>query len=287
MLIPVYRSHNHIVGCDTLLIACGDSWTEGIGNYDPAALEDYLNRRSPYLDIKALSYKMGSFFENSWPLLVAKKLNWDVINLGEGGSSNPGMAKKLLNEFSLDYNSENFKRYKKIIVFVMLSGNNRVSFYRNQSLAHLLLTTNPTGHYLTSGDCKAWLEDYYRLISIHPNDAVLETRHSVRAIEMYCKANNFTFVFGSGFAPVTPLAQIYESPANIHRHLPHQYFSRYLTKASFKRFPLESQFLTDEQVQQYRAAEPTSDVALCWHPNKTGYAKIAEVIATTLSAHYI
>lgn len=185
-----------------LLITLGDSWTKGVGAYPPFVFEKYQG--DVYQTTKdELSILMKYYMENSWANLLSIKLNYELLNLSEAGSSNSQMAKIF---YSLDLT----QKYNKVLVIFLLTDPHRLSFYSNKiprTLAH--------NFELTRGDT-AIFKSYLSDIIIDKDDPWLETCFYVKAIENLCKVNNYCFCFGSAFSDITPLLKYYHAPNLLH-----------------------------------------------------------------------
>lgn len=236
---------------DNLLITIGDSWTEGVGCYDPELLPSYLKGEIGMEILYPRSQDKGFFKDGSWPVRLSEMLDCDLINLGNGGDANSAAAKYLIQEYH-EVISEKAKQYKKINVIWLLSIPERFSFYSNKRIRSF---RHDAPEKLT--------KLYYTDVCRDPADALLETAFYLRTVDWYCKANNFNFAYGSAFTDITPLNDVINiKVSNIHQYIP---------------FPCISQYL-DHRDEKYWAP--------CRHPNNAGYAKIAEHLFEIINYYF-
>ena len=275
MFIPRYTCRSSISNKEGLIIGIGDSWTEGMGNYCPQAVERFIKREIDFKTVTAQS-RESFYFKDSWPNLVATELNWDAVNIGISGLSNPGMAKKLINEFDLD-TSIDFSRYNKVTVLVMLTDPARVSFYSNERLVSYTPFSKEPG-------IKPVYECFLEHVYLHNSDKILETRHALRSIELYCKSKNFNMFFMSAFTAIDYLKPFYDSPNNIHNYIDKPCMGQFLVNP--KLFRSIASGFTEKELNNYLIEKDTLDWGICGHPGPRGYAKIARVIASFLKERY-
>ena len=106
-----------------LLVTLGDSWTEGSGIFDPVLIPHFHNKEITWVDLNTRSREYRA--DKTWPYIVAKKLNLELLNLGYAGASNSSSAKQFIIDIKI--NSAN---YEEIIVLWLLSSRYRVGFFR-------------------------------------------------------------------------------------------------------------------------------------------------------------
>lgn len=235
---------------DTLLITIGDSWTEGVGCYDPELLPKFFDEKLDLQDMYLQSRHGGHFGRGGWPIQLAKMLNCDVINIAEGGDANSSSAKRLIQEYpELDSITKN---YKKVTVLWLLTSPDRFGFYHRKSINNYLPDTSPT----------AISKAYYKDVNIDPLDSLLEASFYLRTVYWYCKAKNFNFIYGSAFTNIEPLNEVCDLPGNIHSHIINNCMTRYLDNK-------------DESIWAH-----------CWHPNNKGYFIIAQALYSILTSHF-
>lgn len=240
-------------GKENLLIAIGDSWTMGVGAYSPEVLEKIRNGEPRPLDYHS-NDSVSIFAEHNWPQYLAQKLDWDLINLGEGGMGNTGCAKKLVCDYDI-IRKVNYKKYKKIILIFLLSVPDRHTFYSEQRYIKILPNLKGDLRKDATNACNALFYDHvYKSIL----DPLLETRFALKTVEAYCKAHNIKFLYGSAFHNIKPLTEIYDTPSNIHHYIPH--------KKNIKEFiPIPETDWFDPRF-----------MSTCGHPNREGYRIIAD-----------
>ena len=105
-----------------LLITLGDSWTEGVGNYEPTALLDYQKNKISQQELYSISDKLRYFYKEAWPTFLSEKLDYDLINLGQGGDANSATAKKFICDFDENMEFDSSKYEKVTVLFSMLIG---------------------------------------------------------------------------------------------------------------------------------------------------------------------
>jgi len=227
-----------------LLITLGDSWTHGVGNYDPTALENFEDGLIDGNKLYTISAQKDCFYPNAWPTDLSRKLEYDLLNLGQGGDSNSATAKRFICDFD-EKNTLDLSKYESITVLWLLSDPFRFSFYSNHRLK--------SWHASSTDEILKWY-----IIDVHKTelDGWLETKYSLKSVENYCKNKNFNFLFGSAFTDILPLETIYRNERNIHNRITRKKVSEFLNAKKYW--------------------------AHCGHPNKEGHLKIAESLYTVL-----
>ena len=241
---------------DNLLITVGDSWTAGFGAYDGNTLKKIKDG-----EVNPASLGVGStnyFKEYSYPWLLSQKLNWDLINLGEGAISNTGCSRKL---FDYDITRKvDYRKYKKIVLIFLMTSHKRYTFYSGKQFLKILPTFKDDKKKEIADACFNFFDSYVNKDALDP---VYESRFAVRTIEAYCKAHNITFLYGSAFLRISEFNQIYDTPENLHRYSDKakQAISEYLFYEDFNK---------KNQKQDPRYFSP------CGHPNRFGYQIITD-----------
>jgi hypothetical protein len=232
-----------------LLITLGDSFTHGVGCYEPELLIKYTNNE---ISIPEMYIKSGDrFMKYGWPPRLAKNLNYELINLGLGGSSNSGMAKSFIkNEF------EKLREvYENVIVILLISDPIRFSFYQYGNIVSINSSSDLVTH-------KELYDAYVRFINLPDVDCTLETVFYIKSIESFCKANNYHFFYGSAYTNIDEISRFYKTNQNLHKYL-------------YKNAPQYMMQLIDE-----------SSLAICGHPNENGYAMISDSIYQVLTENF-
>lgn len=236
---------------DNLLITIGDSWTEGVGCYDPELLSRYLEGKIDMPTMYSRSQNNGFFSRGSWAMHLSEKLDCDLINMGKGGASNSATAKYLIQNYHSKV-SKITKRYKKVNVIWLLSVPERFSFYSNQELRSYRHDTS-----------EKIAKVYYSEVLRDPLDPLLETSFYLRVVDWYCKANSFNFIYGSAFTRMQDLHNIIHiEGSNIHQYVTVECISHYL----------------DHQDDIYWAP--------CRHPNNAGHIKMSEHLFDIINCHF-
>ena len=241
-----------------LIIALGDSYTEGVGCYEPELLEKFKNSGKPvnWFDEEWSNVYRSSterFSEYSWPSVLGKKLGYNVINLGEGGSSNSMMAKKFISE---EY--ENLlDDYEKVIVIFLLTVPHRLSFFRQGRPESIMPQDNNV-------EIKDHLmKNYLEFINFSKEDMWLDNLFYLKAVKNFCKAQNYYFFYGVAWGDdINIINDYYNSSENIHNHV-----------------ELENK---DKINFDYYMTPSEGMRAVCDHPNEVGYEKLANIIANVL-----
>jgi hypothetical protein len=228
-----------------LLITVGDSYTEGVGCYDPSALELYLTEQIS--SSKLYENSTERFKKFAWPTYVAKNINYDLINIGQGGYSNSAIAKSLIKE-----NFKNLKnKYDNVIVISLFSCPSRISFYRDGGIYSLFSKS--------SGDDEEKLYNSYVNFIKSSTDSILETAFYIRCIESFCKSNGYHLFYGTSFTSIHEIAPYYNTKYNLHN-----YFAPDISRIS--------DFIKDSPEMK----------SVCNHPNEKGHAHIGNIITNVL-----
>jgi hypothetical protein len=250
-------------GKENLLITIGDSWTEGVGCYDTEYLLKHTSGQVTAEELYKESRKRKSFFKNSWPMILSQKLDYDLLNMGLGGSSNSGAAKRLIytqspqNTLYSINRIEEFKlAYKKITIIWMLTEDMRFSFYSDKNVT----------------DYQSWGDNpiynlYIEKVNVCDEDGYFETIFYLEAVRHYCISQGFNFFYCSGFSNIKNIMKYYNTENNIHNYTEYTQYSDMLRETKFFEAP--------------------QDVwAFCKHPNELGYKIIADNLYNILTTHF-
>jgi len=223
-----------------LLITLGDSWTEGVGCYEKDLLKQF---QLGLISTKDLYIKsIPRFKKEGWPPRLAKKLNADLINLGHGGASNSGEAKRLITKNNL-YGLR--KKYNEVLLIFLISDPGRFSFYSGGEILDIRLNDKT---------CLAWevAEPYVtHVIKDVFEDTFKETAFYLKIVENFCKLNDYIFFYGSAFSNMKILDKYFTHTNNLHFYDKHNRTVNY------------GNLLKDEMW------------AHCNHPNELGYEFMA------------
>jgi len=189
-----------------LLITIGDSFTEGVGCYEPALLEKYLKNEITMDEMYIKS--QPRYKEYAWPTHVAKNLNYDLVNLATGGMANSAMAKVFIN----DKFDNLLEKYQNVIVMLILSDPGRISFYKYGQISSIIPNTD------VPEDLELY-KNYLKFINLPEVDFVMETAFYVKAMESFCKANKYNFIYGSFIWNIEEMSAFYNTNHNIHKYL--------------------------------------------------------------------
>lgn len=183
-----------------MLIAIGDSFTHGWGNYDPDELKIFLSKHKNApapdpseefaKDFHTLFSKSESrIFEYSWPNLLKIKLGYDkVLNLGRGGSSVAGNVKR----FIMDYGEHNFSTDYDVTLIWMIPTATRIGFFINGNVQDILLNSAVTEH-------SELVKSLLKLMSNPDSDFKLEQSFYIRIMRLICQLYGYKFIFDFTF----------------------------------------------------------------------------------------
>lgn len=240
-----------LINMNNLLITLGDSWTEGVGCYPEFILEKYGNpphfSKGSEQDHK---YTLTHFRENTWAVHLAKKMEYDLVNLAIGGCANSTMAKKF-NEFLKTFERN---KYNKVLVIFLLSDPYRFSFYSNNQPASF----NPMyNHNIPQGVLN--FNKYYLMDLVKEDkDAWQETAFYIDCVNYMCDKHAMDLYFGSAFFTSKILVQYVTTPKMFFKDLPNCSVSSIL--------------------------DSDLEMSKCYHPNHEGYKKISDKIYDELKS---
>jgi hypothetical protein len=239
---------------ENLLIALGDSWTYGIGAYDQETLDLY----AVHGNHEHMSQASRQFMTaNCWPSLLSNMINYDVINLGRGGSANSSHAKWLINS-NIEQIEQARDNYKNVIVIWLLTDSYRTSLYSNHARACKGIVDIHTRAIIDGvidhgEDIKQFAKAFFQLSTDSTVDQ--DTDFYVKTVENYCQTQNFKFMVGNAFSNYK-----IKSTHNLHLHMAYNNFNQYLRAMQI------AVGFDDKQVWS----------TICNHPSAIGYRLIAE-----------
>jgi hypothetical protein len=241
---------------NNLLITLGDSWAEGVGCYLPDLLDSTSNIVPHEVYIK--SKEAGIFRELGWPKRVSTAINFDLLNLGEGGHANSSVAKMF---FRKPY--ENLKeKYDNIIVIFLVTDPFRFSFFSNNTIQ----TFSTRGFLYKKGadnidnTSSVYQEDFLKWYTsiMGIGDAAKEIAFYLKCIENFCELNKYKFYWGTAFTDVNEIVN----------HYP---VTNCLNYGDFKSY---GHYISE--------TIGPDGFAPCHHPNELGYELIANHILSKI-----
>jgi len=229
---------------NNLLITLGDSWTQGVGCYEPELKQKMLNDELTRQELFLASF--NRFAEHSWPVHTARHLNAEVKNLAMGGDANSASVKRLLMG-----KHDQYINYQNVVVVFLMTDPARFSFYNSVDAPGLIQSFMPgsphPGH-------EQFLGHFLEHCLHHPDDEILEMVFYLKVVEHFCKAQGYHFYYGSAF---------YKDMKKFHGVYPK---SRALIHPDHsciaEMVELDSILMSD----------------ICHHPNEHGYQKIGDYI---------
>jgi hypothetical protein len=167
----------------TLLITLGCSWTQGEGIYSPQVLEQFKKtRKLPDRTAEQIALEK----QYAWPTQLAMIKGWDLVNLGVGGGSNSGQAKRLI------MGNIQTHDYDRVIVMWMITESCRFSFYVHSELREFQPQDHPHFFAQCSPAELALKQAYIAEISTDVGEQ-LECEFYLKTVINYCKAMNYEF----------------------------------------------------------------------------------------------
>jgi hypothetical protein len=237
---------------ENLLITLGDSWTEGVGCYPNSIITKFHSQKKDFGEFVKEEYgeqamHLPTFNTGSWAYQLGNSLGYDLINLGEGGTSNSYAAKQLINEQDYNYLST----YKNVIVVWLLTEPARFSFY-SKGVIGCWMPSYPT----TNRVRQRFLQSYFEDVNPSFLDDSKETRFYLKAVDYYCKAKGYKFAYSSAF---TNFEEFEDISNNMHKYTTYKNFNTLLGNI-----------------------DKRSLYAPCGHPNETGYQYISDAMSKIL-----
>lgn len=237
-----------------LLIAIGDSWTHGFGAYPLHILRKYGNP-PVFLKWEDASEEMQTDIaflhnhymrEKSWCTILAKKINYDIANLGSGGAANSSIAKVF---YQTVYQNDYLSKYDKVLVMFLLSSPERISFYKNSMQFNLNLRNMDS----FDEDLKKFCKYFITEIQFDYKDMCLESTYHLRTVEALCALKGFHFYYASAFTDINDISHD------------------------------KSHCINPENAASYASLLDKKDIAKCGHPNEVGYIKMADIMYDELN----
>lgn len=242
---------------ENLLITIGDSWTQGFGSYPDDIIKKYGNPPVfPTPDKAAPDVKKDMDFlyneympKNSWANVLAKKIDYDLINLGSGGFANSAIAKTFYNNVVRN----SYSNYKKVLVIALMSSPARISFYVNASFLNLNLAS--IGN-MDNKDHKVFSSYFLKKIQPLHSDQCLESLYHLQSIKALCGEKGFNFYYSTAFTSIDDFDESKINPS--------------LIKIDDSKYNL-----TPQDMSCYRELLNDNEISKCYHPNELGHIKIA------------
>lgn len=238
-----------------VLITLGDSWTEGVGAYNPpidSNIDNPLTDSEIQQTIEThFKSNIENFHKNSWCNLVGQKLGFDkVFNLGRISASNSENV-KILNDFLYDFPTSEYE----ILVIWLMTEPSRFSFYIDGTLK----SYQPSFSHL---DKLAY--EYLNEIKHINLDTLLEQKFYVQMMENLCQVKGIDLLITSWHETFPLLYKLYKTK---------NYLDSY---PKFLQPPNESK--NDNTSHLY--------YSFCSHPNKEGYEWIANEIIQSIKQNH-
>lgn len=228
-----------------LLITLGCSYTEGVGCYEPSALNDETLPLGVGGGFEVYNKSLDRFHNFGWPIRLQKKLRYDSLwNLGCGGASNSQTVKRWMELFDKKNLSEEYD----VLVLWMVTFAERISFYKNGKITSFNANAKHVSELYSS---------YIKFLGDSVDkDVLLESYFYVNTIQNICKLSNYNFLYIN----VDPnqgkiLDSLTQSSASLN----------FLYKTMY---PSNSSILDTS----------AGNKSFCGHPNEQGYENIASVL---------
>ena len=167
----------------TLLITLGDSWTQGVGCYEPK-LREKLNKGEATMQELFLG-SFERFSKCSWPTHTSRILNADVKNIALGGDANSASAKRLV----MGPYSGCKKYYDDVIVVFLMTDPTRFSFFND----HIIQSFQP------GSDSSVFMEEFLKHCLSVSEDENSEALFYLNVVKNFCDVNEYHFYYGSAF----------------------------------------------------------------------------------------
>lgn len=243
----------------TLLITLGDSWTYGVGASEPTIFDMYDKNTTDKDEYWLAEDKLIE--TRSWPYLLSKEKNWDLMNLGKPALSNNGSHMIFL-EFIND-NREFIESYNSVKVIFMTSNPDRFTLVDKHTNDYLrLIYRNDKAVY----DMIHWLRlsvydniEYIRKSAFYDDDMVSKSVMYLSGIDAMCKNMGFDFYWATAFTKTS----VYER-------------SRYSDSLDFNK-------LINVDYDSILSILDIKDISTCAHPNENGYKLITEYISKRIN----
>lgn len=230
---------------EKILIALGDSWTEGVGCYGRVDTDLNIDESIKFIEdekekIKFEDENRELFHELGWPNRVGKKLGFDIVyNLGYKGSSNSSNVKAFYN-FIDTFDFEN----KDVLVIWLMTEPARFSFYVNNTLKDYLPFFSIENKFA---------KEYINEIENIEDDPILEQIFYIKTLESLCNSKGFDLILTTWSRSINKLMNLYSS-------------EKYLFKNPIY---LRPPYIKNKESNTFKYH------SFCYHPNEIGYEWIA------------
>ena len=233
-----------------LLVTLGDSFTEGIGCYDPALNPNKV--RYYHLPNREKELTLYRFHERGWPNQVGKQLGFDkVINYGLGGSSHDGHLKIFMDKFVPKISALS-KEYNLYLIWMMTEPT-RMGLYTENDIMRIIPSLGGT-KYQTYELEKAYTRDLKRVMFNPIRDQI----HTIKLAEFMFKSLGIKYIITSWAENFVDIYDLYVTP-------------NFLT-------PTPSFILYSRDVSMLSIA--------CGHPNEIGYKYMAGQILKSIKIYH-
>lgn len=189
---------------DNLIIAVGDSFTQGIGAYPTHVWKAHEGQ--PHFNVVGELYRDHQM-ANNWATQLSKNHlpNFKVFNLAVNGVGNRAAAKEI-------YLNNIPKTNGKVIVAFMISGLQRFDFLKQEFIGkdHMRWLTIWPIPDLHKGDPIEKVEQWYARYGHSDKTSIIETLTSIAEVANFSKANGYEFVFANAFDPLFDISRMKE-----------------------------------------------------------------------------
>ena len=189
---------------DNLIIAVGDSFTQGIGAYSIDVWNQHYG--NPHFNVIGELYR-DQQVKNNWASQLVKNhlYNFKVINLAVNGVGNRAAAKEI-------YLNTIPKTSGKVVVIFMISGLQRFDFLKPEynGTDHMRWLTIWPIPDLHKGEPIEKVEQWYAWHGHSDKTSIIETLTAISEVSNFSKANGYEFVFANAFDPLFDFTKMEE-----------------------------------------------------------------------------
>jgi hypothetical protein len=274
-----------------VIVGLGCSWTQGEGGYSEEIWKQHNGRIN--LPMHKSMHLIPMELEHSWVNVLAKKKDYQPVNLGQRGIGNRGSAR------SLYLSNVNWDKVDTGIVIFMLSGFERFDFFRDGWRNIEVCgssTVKDIGHYNFQ---TLWPHlgnneqmDMYAKYIYSEDGTAAEQLCNILEVQTFCKAHNLKLVIANAFDGrgkdfffdyCGSLANKIDWSCYIHETAEYESFVELLVK--------KDKFVPENQWQDYYGLYqdspwPKQFLTNCIHPTIEGYKVIADELDKFIKQRY-